>query len=105
MVEQAHRLRGDLAADVDNLGLYLHDGWLRKKALSAGVSNEVVERAYEKALAAGATGGKLLGAGGSGFLLVYAPGDTRNEVIDALSDYQLHLVQLDTSGSSIIYSD
>lgn len=105
MVEQAHRLRADLAADVDNLGHYLHDGWLRKKALSAGVSNNVVEGAYAKALSAGATGGKLLGAGGSGFLLVYAPQDTRGEVIDALSDYQLHSVQLDTSGSSIIYSD
>jgi D-glycero-alpha-D-manno-heptose-7-phosphate kinase len=105
MVQQARALRGDLCRDVDALGPYLHEGWMRKRSLTARISNPVVELAYEKALAAGATGGKLLGAGGSGFLLLYAPADTRQSVAEALSDYEMHPVVVDTAGSTIIYSD
>ena len=105
MVEQARRLRADLCADVDSLGPYLHEGWMRKRSLSSGISNEIVEKAYERGLAAGATGGKLLGAGGAGFLLLYAPGAARDAVIEALGDYQMHPVHVDTAGSTIIYSD
>lgn len=105
MVEQAHNLRGELCRDVDTLGPYLHEGWLRKRSLSADISNSIVETAYDRARAAGATGGKLLGAGGSGFLLVYAPGDARGAVIEALAEYQIHDVNVDTAGSTIIYSD
>lgn len=105
MVNQARSLRGDLCRDVDSLGPYLHEGWMRKRSLSAGISNPVVEGAYELALAAGATGGKLLGAGGSGFLLLYAPGAARDSVSDALRKYEMHPVHVDTAGSTIIYSD
>jgi D-glycero-alpha-D-manno-heptose-7-phosphate kinase len=105
MVEQAHRLRGDLCHDVNALGPYLHEGWMRKRSLSSDISNGVVEQAYERGLAAGATGGKLLGAGGSGFLLLYAPNGARENVADALSEYDLHPVHVDTAGSTIIYSD
>ena len=105
MVEQARSLRADLCRDVDLLGPYLHEGWLRKRSLSSEISNSVVESAYERALAAGATGGKLLGAGGSGFLLLYAPGDAREAVAEALADYEIHPVHVDTAGSAIIYSD
>ena len=105
MVTQARSLRGDLCHDVDVLGPYLHEGWMRKRSLSSGISNPIVEAAYERALAAGATGGKLLGAGGSGFLLLYAPGDARLAVADALTEYEMNPVQVDTAGSTIIYSD
>jgi len=105
MVEQAHGLRGDLCRDVDLLGPYLHEGWQRKRALSGDISNNLIESAYQRALQAGATGGKLLGAGGSGFLLVYAPGDARDAVADELRDYPTHPVHVDTAGSTIIYSD
>ena len=56
-------------------------------------------------MAAGATGGKLLGAGASGFLLVYAPGDARESVIAALPDCKPYDVRFDQIGSTIIYSD
>jgi D-glycero-alpha-D-manno-heptose-7-phosphate kinase len=105
MVQQAQSLRGELCRDVDVLGHYLHEGWLRKRSLSAGITNPTVEDAYEKALSAGATGGKLLGAGGSGFLLLYAPGSAREAVGHALSEFQAHSVLVDTAGSTIIYSD
>ena len=105
MVEQARALRADLCHDVDSLGPYLHEGWMRKRSLSAGISNSKVENAYDRAIAAGATGGKLLGAGGSGFLLLYAPGAAREAVVDALDEYEPHAVLVDTAGSTIIYSD
>ena len=78
---------------------------MRKRSLSAGISNSKVENAYDRAIAAGATGGKLLGAGGSGFLLLYAPGAAREAVVDALDEYEPHAVLVDTAGSTIIYSD
>jgi len=105
MVEQARTLRADLCRDVEVLGPYLHEAWMRKRSLSAGISSPVVEEAYNRALAAGATGGKLLGAGGSGFLLLYAPGSTRDAVAEALAEYEMHPVHVDTAGSTIIYSD
>lgn len=105
MVEQARTLRADLCRNVETLGPYLHEAWLRKRSLSSDISSPVVEKAYDRALAAGATGGKLLGAGGSGFLLLYAPGPARAAVVEALADYEMHPVHVDTSGSTIIYSD
>jgi D-glycero-alpha-D-manno-heptose-7-phosphate kinase len=104
MVEQARNLRRDLCSDVDALGPYLHEGWMRKRSLSPGISNEAIEDAYRRGTEAGATGGKLLGAGGSGFLLFYAPGATQ-EVRRALSEYAAYPVQVDSAGTSIIYSD
>ena len=105
MAAQARQLRGDLCRDVDNLGPYLHEGWVRKRQLSSSITNPEIERAYERGFAAGATGGKLLGAGGTGFLLFYAPKGATQQVIEALPEYHASPVQVDTAGSTIIYSD
>lgn len=105
MVEQAHNLRRDLCSDVNVLGPYLHEGWMRKRQLAPGISNPLVENAYERAIASGASGGKLLGAGGSGFLLFYAPDGGAANVAKALPEFQMHQVRMDTAGSTIIYSD
>lgn len=105
MVEQARSLRADLCHDVDCLGPYLHEGWMRKRRLSAGISNPAVETAYQRALDAGASGGKLLGAGGSGFLLLYAPRENHPAIAEALQGYEAHPVRVDTAGTTIIYSD
>lgn len=105
MVEQARTLRGDLCCNVDALGPYLHEGWMRKRELAAHVSTPVIEDAYEKGLAAGATGGKLLGAGGTGFLLFYVPDGEVEKVARALPEFQANPVLVDTAGTTIIYSD
>jgi D-glycero-alpha-D-manno-heptose-7-phosphate kinase len=105
MVGQARTLRGEIVGDVDVIGLYLHEGWERKRRLSRGISNAMVDDAYARARAAGATGGKLLGAGESGFLLVYVPGDGRDAVIASLSEYRAYDVRFDPIGTTIIYSD
>jgi D-glycero-alpha-D-manno-heptose-7-phosphate kinase len=57
--------------DLDELGMVLNHSWEAKKRFASNVSNPLVDRIYSKAMSAGATGGKLTGAGGGGFMLVY----------------------------------
>ena len=59
------------SGEVDDFGRLLHDAWMEKKALSNLISNSKINEIYEKAMEYGALGGKLLGAGGGGFLLMY----------------------------------
>jgi D-glycero-alpha-D-manno-heptose-7-phosphate kinase len=105
MVEQARALRRDLSGNIDCLGEYLHEGWKIKRQLAKGISNPEIDEAYALALGAGATGGKLLGAGGSGFLMVYVPGGDTSGVRRALKAYRSYEVAIDRVGASIIYAD
>jgi D-glycero-alpha-D-manno-heptose-7-phosphate kinase len=84
-------------------GELLHEAWLAKRSLSDMVSNDEVDSLYDKALEAGAIGGKLTGAGGGGFLLLFVPPDKRQDVLDAL-DGSIHVpFEFDTAGSQIIF--
>jgi D-glycero-alpha-D-manno-heptose-7-phosphate kinase len=84
-------------------GELLHEAWLAKRSLSSIVSNDEVDALYEKALAAGAIGGKLTGAGGGGFLLLFVPPERRADVLDAL-DNRIHVpFEFDSTGSQIIF--
>lgn len=74
LVEQGHHA---LLSNLDDLGPLLHEAWSLKREVSAGVTTAHVDEVYDQGLAAGATGGKLLGAGGSGYLAFYVP--TGNE--------------------------
>ena len=73
-------LRGDLAGLAD----VLHDGWKTKRRLASGIATPEIDELYQDALALGARGGKLLGAGGGGFLLLLVPFDRRGDVVHAL---------------------
>lgn len=70
LVDQGQRA---ILSSIDDLGPLLHEAWMLKREVSSGVSNDDVDRAYDLGLGAGATGGKLLGAGGSGYLAFYVP--------------------------------
>ncbi|MFT8246078.1 hypothetical protein [Roseomonas sp. BN140053] len=105
MVRQARSLRAEIMSDVDLIGPYLHEAWQRKRSLADGITNPRIDEAYERAMAAGATGGKLLGAGDAGFLLVYAPDEARAQVCAALPDCKAYDVRFDSIGTTIIYSD
>ncbi len=59
------------SGDIDNFGSLLHDAWMEKKALSNLITNSKINSIYDQAMNCGALGGKLLGAGGGGFLLMY----------------------------------
>ena len=76
-----------LRGKVHDIGAILDYGFKFKKQMAAGISNERMDRIYEIALAAGATGGKISGAGGGGFMMFYCPANTRYKVQDALKGF------------------
>jgi D-glycero-alpha-D-manno-heptose-7-phosphate kinase len=89
--------------DIEAFGHLLHEAWQLKQSLSDAVSTSEVDAIYERALAAGAVGGKLTGAGGGGFLLLFVPPDKHTSVIEAL-DGQIHVpFDFETQGSQIIF--
>ena len=87
------------------MGELLHDNWMLKKSLASGISSPFIDGIYEKAVDAGATGGKLLGAGGAGFMLFYVPRDKQEDVRAALSDLREMELEMDNSGASIVMTD
>ena len=90
--------------NVDALGKCLHENWLLKKSLASGISNPFIDEIYEKAINAGALGGKLLGAGGAGFMLFYVPSLKQDNVRNALKLREMEF-EMDNSGASIIHFD
>lgn len=86
-------------------GEILHQGWLLKRSITPEISNSQIDSYYEKARAAGAIGGKLLGAGGGGFLLLYVEPENQAKVINALGELFCLDVKLDNAGSRITYYD
>jgi D-glycero-alpha-D-manno-heptose-7-phosphate kinase len=86
-------------------GELLHQAWLAKRGLSEKVSNPQVDALYEEALAAGALGGKLLGAGGGGFILFFVPPERQNKVRKRFSQLIHVPFEFEFSGSQIIYFD
>ncbi len=75
-----------LCGEVHRIGEILHFGWEQKKQMASGITNPMLDNIYNTALAAGATGGKVSGAGGGGFMTFYAPGGKKYDVINALSN-------------------
>jgi D-glycero-alpha-D-manno-heptose-7-phosphate kinase len=88
---------------LNDFGLLLHAGWEIKKRLANGVSDEVIDGWYERARACGAVGGKVLGAGGRGFLLLYCPVEYQARVLSALPELVPTPVAIEPEGSKILY--
>jgi D-glycero-alpha-D-manno-heptose-7-phosphate kinase len=111
---QLQRIRGmvDEAIDIvcgpgplDRLGSLLHESWLTKRSLSHLVSSRPIDGMYDAARNAGAIGGKITGAGGGGFMLLFVPPERQKQVRDALHTL-LHVpFAFDGSGSRVIFYD
>ncbi len=94
-VEAAHKLKEQaikmkeaiLTGQFNNIGEILDFGWHYKKQMAPGISNEIIDSIYDAAKKAGATGGKISGAGGGGFMIFYCPNNTRYEVIESLHQF------------------
>jgi D-glycero-alpha-D-manno-heptose-7-phosphate kinase len=93
------RLRG---GDLEAIGPMVAEGWEAKRKLAEGVSTEQIDGAVARALDAGATGAKLTGAGGGGFLLVFCPMERQRAVRDRLADMPELPVKLDHLGSRVM---
>jgi len=91
--------------NVNAMGELLHENWILKKSLVSNISNSLIDDTYEKALKAGATGGKLLGAGGAGFMIFYVPDKKKKAVRSALSDLREMNFEMDNSGTSVVHVD
>jgi len=89
--------------DLDEFGELLDYTWQLKKSLSDNISNDVIEDIYNRAKKAGAIGGKLLGAGGGGFVLFYVPKQYQEKVKNALKEFTYVPFKFDFDGSKIVF--
>jgi len=106
MVEYAKELREELLKNkIDSIGELLHKNWLLKQELNGDNTNENVNYIYNVALNAGASGGKLLGAGGGGFMLFYVKEQYHNSVRNRLSTLKELKFKFDYKGTQTIFYD
>jgi len=102
--DQAEQLFLDLTSlQVSKMGSLLRDGWELKKSFADGISDPEIDKLYETAIAAGAEGGKIAGAGGGGFLVLFARPENHWAVRNALNGLKETEFKLEPQGSKIIY--
>lgn len=91
--------------EFDRLGLALAQNWSLKKRLAEGISDSAIDAMYDRAINAGALGGKIVGAGGGGFLLVYCRPECQPSLMKALAEYRRMPFGIDKAGSRVIFND
>lgn len=102
MVDEAQSILHDERNSISDIGALLHQSWLLKKELAEGVSNPVIDDIYDAAMNAGASGGKLLGAGGGGFMLFIVEPKKQPKVREALKKLVAIKTAIDNVGSKIV---
>jgi len=106
MCSFALQLRDDLrSGNIDSLGRLLDESWKLKKGLAAGISGDTIDRVYEIGMENGAIGGKLLGAGGAGFMLFYSDEKDRAGLKAALKGFREVPFKFENSGSQVVFDD
>ena len=104
MVKIAKEMREALINNnIHSFGKQLHENWILKRKMADGVTNEQIDKWYSIALKHGAVGGKILGAGGGGFLLFYAPLEKHDKIVSALPELKLVDFKFEPQGSKIIF--
>jgi D-glycero-alpha-D-manno-heptose-7-phosphate kinase len=104
MADMAEELFDKLIqGEILEMGTYLHRNWLLKRQLAGGITNAVIDEIYQTALSAGAIGGKLLGAGGGGFMLFFVEPEKKATVMSKLSSLRHFPFQFENEGSKLIY--
>lgn len=93
-----------LAGEIDELGRILHRNWELKKQFASRITNPQIDDMYATALGAGALGGKIAGAGGGGFLLLYCPRERQGDVRAALHGFRELPFHLESDGTKVIFN-
>ena len=102
MVNEAIQILQNEKTPIEELGKLLHESWLYKRNLSSMVSTPAIDAMYEQAISAGATGGKILGAGGGGFLLLFVRPELQSKVRERLNGLIHVPFEFEDSGSRIV---
>jgi len=102
MVEEGERILLDRSTPLAQFGDLLHRAWMEKRKLDDAVSNPAIDAHYEVGRSAGAVGGKLLGAGGGGFLLLFVPPNRQDAVRHALKDLTHVPFRMEREGTSVV---
>ncbi len=106
MKELALQARAALEAErFDDFGRIMHEGWMQKRQLASKITNPAIDELYADAREAGAVGGKITGAGGGGFLLVYCPLAHQDRLRAALGPLRELPFVLEPGGSKVIFND
>ena len=103
MVDTAEEILVNEEKDLDDFGRLLHESWMLKRSTGSKISTGQIDQIYDRALNAGALGGKLLGAGGGGFVLLYVPKDRQEAVRKELNELLLVPFRFEEEGTSVIY--
>lgn len=103
LVDEAENVLTDKNTDLDEFGRLLDYTWKLKRQTGSAVTTESIDTLYAKGIAAGALGGKLLGAGGGGFLLFYVQPDYRESVMEAMNSLLYVPFEFENSGTQVIY--
>jgi len=105
MVGLAEELKNCLkVGKIEEVGKIMHEGWTLKKKLATRITDYILDTYYDSAIKAGAIGGKLLGAGGGGFLLFYCEPEYQDSVRKAVGLRELRF-RFESGGTRIIYAD
>lgn len=91
--------------DIEVIGKLLHETWQLKKSISNAITTPPINDIYDTAIKAGVTGGKLLGAGGGGYILFFVPPDKQSSVLKALRDLIYVPFKFENKGSQVIFND
>lgn len=100
-IEAANSIK---SGEIDRIGNMLHESWKLKKTLAKNITNSEIDFMYETAIRNGALGGKICGAGGGGFLLLYCPIQHQGRLRNSLNKYRCLPIRLATDGSKIVFN-
>lgn len=103
LVDEAEQVLANSDRDLDDFGRLLDTTWRLKRQTGSSISTDGIDTLYEKGMRAGALGGKLLGAGGGGFLIFYVQPDKRESVMNAMKDLLYIPFEFENGGTQVIY--
>lgn len=103
LVNEAEKILVSSTISIDDFGYLLNEEWQLKRKINSSISTELIDKIYQKGLNAGAIGGKLLGAGGGGFIVFYVQEKFHDAVKEALNDLLYIPFEFENNGTQVIY--
>ena len=103
MVDEAANVLNGRPDDINDFGKLLHESWKLKRSLTSKISNDRIDEIYETGTRAGASGGKICGAGAGGFIVFFVPPENREKVKESLRDFLYVPFRFETIGTHVVH--